>query len=39
LDFVDMNKKTLEVFQILVWIMGAIAVGLLVWGIFRALMS
>jgi len=34
-----MKKKTLEVFQILVWIMGVVAVGLLIWGIVRALLA
>ena len=34
-----MKKKTLEVLQVIVWIMGVVAVGLLVWGIIRALLA
>ena len=29
----------LKVFQIIVWIMGFVAVGLLIWGIIRALLQ
>jgi len=34
-----MKKKVLEIIQIIVWILGFIAVGLLIWGIIRALSS
>jgi len=34
-----MEKRTLEIMQILVWIMGFIAVGLLIFGIIRALLQ
>ncbi len=34
-----MKKKTLKVLQIIVFIMGIIAIGLLIWGIVRALLS
>ena len=32
-----MKKKILEKIQIIVWILGFIAVGLLIWGIIRVL--
>ena len=32
-----MNKETLKLLQIIVWILGFIALGLLIWGIIRAL--
>jgi len=34
-----MKKKTLEILQIIAWGMGFIALGLLIWGIIRALAS
>lgn len=34
-----MKKRTLEILQITAWIIGAIAVALLVYGIIRALLS
>jgi len=34
-----MKKETLEVLQIIAWAMGFIALGLLIWGIIRALIS
>ena len=32
-----MKKRTLEIIQTIVWILGIVAVGLLIWGITRAL--
>lgn len=34
-----MKKKTLNALQIIVFIMGLVAIGLLIWGIIRALLS
>jgi len=34
-----MKKKNLEKLQFIVWILGFIAIGLLTWGIIRALLS
>lgn len=34
-----MKKKTLKIIQIIVWIFGFIAVGLLVYGILKALFA
>jgi len=34
-----MKKRVLEIMQVIVWILGFIAVGLLVWGIIRALLA
>jgi len=34
-----MKKKTLEILQIIVWVLGAIALALLIFGIIRALLN
>jgi len=34
-----MKKRVLEIVQIITWILGFVAVGLLIWGIFRTLAS
>ena len=34
-----MKKRTLEILQIITWILGFIAVGLLIFGIIRALLA
>jgi uncharacterized membrane protein len=34
-----MKKRTLEILQIIVWIFGFLAVGLLIYGIVRAILS
>jgi len=34
-----MKKKNLEVLQIIVWVLGFIALGLLIFGIIRALVA
>lgn len=34
-----MKKRVLEILQIITWILGFVAVGLLIFGIIRALLS
>ena len=34
-----MKKRTLEILQIITWILGFIAVGLLIFGIIRAILT